>query len=257
MSPQEIGHYAGFIACVAVATAVQNLTGFAFGLVLLGLAAMLDLAPVVDAANAATVLTLVNAASFFRLHRLQPEWRVIKPAILPSLAGVAVGVALLAWLSGNALQLLRGLLGLAILGCAAALLSDAKPRETVSSARSFAAVGALSGLLGGLFSSAGPPMVYQLYRQPLPRELVRQCLVLIFAVNQILRLALVLASGHFSAYSALLSASALPVVHGVGWLQKRYMPPLSPALLRTVVSGLLLVAGGSLVISCAAWWLRH
>lgn len=253
MTLHDIGTYAGFIACVALATGVQNLTGFAFGLVLLGLSAIFKLVPVVDAANAATVLTLVNAASFFRLHRLRPEWRIIQPAILPSLIGVAAGVALLTWLSGNAVQWLRGLLGLAILACAVGLMADAKPRETPSGRLAFAFVGALSGLLGGLFSSAGPPMVYHLYRQPLPRDLVLQCLLLIFGINQVLRLTLVLASGHFSAYSALLSASALPVVHGVGWLQKRYMPPLNPALLRRVVSSLLLLTGGSLVAAFTNW----
>ncbi|MFT3814347.1 MAG: sulfite exporter TauE/SafE family protein [Acidovorax sp.] len=251
MTPHDALTYAGFIACVALATGIQNLTGFAFGLVLLGLLAMFDLVPVVDAANAATVLTLVNAVSFFRLHKLQSEWRVVQPAILPSLVGVAAGVALLTWLSSNAVQWLRGLLGLAILACAIALMRDAKPRETVSGRPAFIFIGALSGLLGGLFSSAGPPMVYHMYRQPLPRDLVRQCLVLMFAINQVLRLTLVVASGHFSAYSALLSLSALPVVHGVGWLQKRYMPPLNPALLRRTVSALLLLAGMSLLASFA------
>ena len=250
----EVGTYAGFIACVALATCIQNMTGFAFGLVLLGLVAMFKLVPIVDAANAATVLTLVNAVSFFRLHKLQPQWRVMKPSILPSLLGVAAGVALLAWLSGNAVQALRGLLGLAILACAFALIVDAKPRETVSGKPAFAFVGALSGLLGGLFSSAGPPLVYHMYRQPLPRDLVRQCLVLIFAINQVLRLTLVVVSGHFSWFSVLLSASAVPVVHGVGWLQHRYMPPISATLTRRVVSGLLLLAGGSLLFSFATWW---
>ena len=251
MSFVDLPTYLGFIACVALATSVQNLTGFAFSLVLLGLVATFKLVPIVDAANAATVLTLVNAASFFRLHRLQPEWRVMKPAIVPSLLGVAVGVAMLAWLTDNAVQLLRGLLGLAILGCALALIFDAKPRKTVSGGLAFGLVGALSGLLGGLFSSAGPPMVFHMHRQPLPHALVRQCLVLIFAINQVLRLALVLLSGHFSWSSALLSASALPVVHGVGWLQHRYMPPISPTLTRHVVSALLLLAGGSLLASFA------
>jgi len=253
MTLHDAGTLAAFVACVALATGIQNLTGFAFSLVLLGMLAMFELVPVIDAANAATVLTLMNAVSFFRLHRLQPEWRVIKPAILPSLVGVAAGVALLTWLSGNSVQWLRGMLGLAIVACALALLLDSQPRATVSGRPAFAIVGAISGLLGGLFSSAGPPMVYHLYRQPLSRDLVRQCLVLIFAINQVLRLILVVGTGHFSAYAVLLSAVALPVVHGVGWLQKRYMPPLEPVLLRRVVCALLLLSGGSLLGSFAHW----
>lgn len=238
-----------FIGCVALATAIQNLTGFAFALVLLGLVSVFDLVSVADAANAATVLTLVNAASYFRLHRLQPEWRVMRPAIVPSLVGVAAGVLLLAWLSGNAVQLLRGLLGVAILACAVALLVDAKPRATVSGPGAFRFIGALSGLLGGLFSSAGPPLVFHMYRQPMTRELVRQCLILMFAINQILRLVLVLGSGQVSWRSAWLSIAAVPAVYAVTWLQHRYPPAISAALSRRLVCGLLIFAGGSLVTS--------
>lgn len=241
-----------FTGCVAIATCIQNLTGFAFGLVLLGLVSVLELASVADAANAATVLTLVNAALYFRWHRLRPEWRIVRPAILPSLLGVGVGVMMLTWLSGNAAQWLRGLLGVAILACAVGLLVESKPRATVSGRGVFAFVGAISGLMGGLFSSAGPPLVYHLYRQPAPREVIQQCLFLMFAINQVLRLALVAGSGHFSARSALLSATAIPAVFGVTWLQRRYMPPVGIVATRRVVSGLLILAGGSLVASVLA-----
>ncbi len=50
---------AAFVACAAAASWLQNLTGFAFALILLGSTAVLNIASVPDAANAATVLTLV------------------------------------------------------------------------------------------------------------------------------------------------------------------------------------------------------
>ncbi|CAN5864361.1 TSUP family transporter [soil metagenome] len=247
MSPWAL--YPAFIACVAVSTCIQNLTGFAFGLILLGLVSTFDLASVADAGNAATALTLVNAFAYFRVHKLQPGWRVVRPAMLPSLAGVAVGVLLLMWLSENAVHLLRGMLGLAILACAVALLIDAKPRTTLSAPGAFAFVGSLSGLMGGLFSSAGPPLVYHMYRQPLPRDLVRQCLILMFAVNQVLRLLLVLGSGRFTWHSVWLSLAAVPAVYVVTRLQHRYMPPIGMRLTKCISSGLLILAGGSLVTS--------
>jgi uncharacterized membrane protein YfcA len=241
--------YLLFVGCVAIATCIQNLTGFAFGLILLGLVSMLDLASVPDAANASTVLTLVNAASYFRWHRLRPEWRIVRPAIMPSLIGVGVGVALLTWLSGNAAQVLRGLLGFAILACAFGLLVESKPRSTLSSPAAFAAVGAMSGVMGGMFSSAGPPLVYHMYRQPTSREVIQQCLFLMFAINQVLRLVLVAGTGRFSLHSAILSAAAVPAVYVVTWLQHRYMPTVGIVTTRRVVSGLLILAGGSLLVS--------
>ena len=45
-----------FIAFVVVATLAQGLTGFAFVLVLLGLAGLFQLAPVTDLANVATTV---------------------------------------------------------------------------------------------------------------------------------------------------------------------------------------------------------
>jgi uncharacterized membrane protein YfcA len=241
--------YPLFLGCVAVATCIQNLTGFAFGLILLGLVSVFELVPVADAANAATVLTLVNAVSYFRVNALDGGWRVMRPAILPSLAGVAAGVLLLAWLGGNEVHVLRGLLGAAILACAVGLLVDAQPRTTVSSRTAFAAVGAVSGLLGGLFSSAGPPLVYHMYRQPLARDLVKQCLILMFAINQVLRLVLVVSAGRFSWFSVCLSVSAVPVVYAVTRLQHQYVPPISAELVKRVVCGLLILAGTSLCAS--------
>lgn len=242
-----------FIGCVAIATYVQNLTGFAFGLILLGLVSVLRLASVPDAANAATLLTLANTVSYFRLHPLKPEWRVVRPAILPSLAGVAGGVALLAWLSSNAALALRGLLGVAIVACAVLLLVSTSPRETISSRVSFRAIGLLSGLMGGMFSSAGPPLVFHMYRQPLQRDIVQQCLVLMFGINQLLRLVLILASGRFTAHSIALGLSAFPVVYAVTWWQHRHPPRMSAGMIRRATAGLLMCAGGSMV---AALWLR-
>ena len=238
-----------FIGCVAVATYIQNLTGFAFALILLGMVSVLRLASVPDAANAATLLTLANTVSYLRLHPLKPQWRVVQPAIVPSLIGVAVGVALLAWLSSNAALALRGILGIAIVACALLLLFSAAPRATLAGRGRFRLVGALSGLMGGLFSSAGPPLVFHMYRQPLPRDVIQQCLVLMFGINQLLRLALILASGRFTQHSLLLGLSAFPVVYAVTWWQHRHPPSMTASTSRPVTAGLLMLAGVSMIIS--------
>ncbi|MCW5637599.1 MAG: sulfite exporter TauE/SafE family protein [Rubrivivax sp.] len=80
-----------YLACVALATTAQTLTGFAFGLIFLSLMAALDLASVADAANVATVLTLVNALTYLRAHRQAPPWRLMKPALASSSVGVVAG----------------------------------------------------------------------------------------------------------------------------------------------------------------------
>lgn len=240
---------AAFVACVALATFAQNLTGFAFGLILLGLTATFHVASVSDAANAAMVLTLVNAWVSFRGERSAPPWRQMRPTLLGSLVGVAMGVLLLGWLSGNAVTWLRALLGLSITGCAVLLLLQARTRARLSGSASFAGIGLLSGVLGGLFSSSGPPLVYHLYRQPLDRQQVRRALLLVFACNALMRLLLIVPSGQFSANALLLAACAVPVVYGVTRLQLRFPIAVPAATLRRIVAALLLTSGLSLLLS--------
>lgn len=245
----QLGSVAAFVVCVALATFAQNLTGFAFGLILLGLTASFHVTSVADAANAAMVLTLVNAWVFFRSERSAPPWRLMRPALLGSGVGVAIGVLLLGWLSGSSVAWLRALLGLSIAACAVLLLLQARPRERLSGAPAFAGIGLLSGLLGGLFSSSGPPLVYHVHRQPLPREQVRRALLLVFACNALLRLLLIVPTGQFSGHALLLAACAVPVVYGVTRLQLRFPIAVPAATLRRIVAALLLASAASLLLS--------
>ena len=164
---------------------------------------------------------------------------------------VALGVALLDLLGSTSLHWLRGLLGVCIVACAAMLLLQTKSRSTMSNPRSFVMVGVLSGILGGLFSSSGPPLVYHLYRQPLAAQVVRNCLLLAFAANAAARLVLIGASGQFSARAGLLSLCAMPVVYGVTRLNHRFPSKASPVVLRYAVAALLLLAGGILVATAS------
>ena len=87
-----------FLACVALATYAQTMTGFAFGLVLLGLSGVFQLASVSEVANVVSVLSLVNAVVTLARAKPQVNWRLMTPALVSSLAGVTVGVVALAWI---------------------------------------------------------------------------------------------------------------------------------------------------------------
>lgn len=236
-----------FLLCVAVATYVQTLTGFAFGLVLLSLVATFNLASVADAANTATVLTLINAVAFFRAERQAPPWKLMRPALIASLMTVLVGVLLLRWISNNASSWLENALGVAIVVCAISLVARKRQAQQVGPPSGFAMAGALSGLMGGLFGTSGPPIVYHLYRQPLATDVVRRALLVMFASNAGMRLVLVVLSIGMTPRALLLSALAVPVVHITTRLTLKAPPPVPARVMRPLVAGLLALTGVAMV----------
>ncbi|OZI39765.1 hypothetical protein CEK29_16465 [Bordetella genomosp. 5] len=236
-----------FLVFVALATYAQTMTGFAFGLVLLGLAGLFALAPLPDVSNTVSILTLINAVVAMGRSRPQVDWNLLRPALLSSMVGVTFGVFALDWISGSMTIVLQWLLGLTILACAMLLVLRTQPLERVSGRGSFVFFGTISGVLGGLFSSAGPPMVYHLYRQPLPLAVIRNTLLVLFSFNAVLRLSLVTWQGTLKVSTLWLSLEALPVVVGLTWLVRRYASADSMRAVRRMVFVLLLAAGFGLL----------
>jgi hypothetical protein len=160
-----------------------------------------------------------------------------------------VGALLLVWLAGTAYQLLRLVLGASIVACALSLWRAAQPLPAMSSARTFAITGGIAGIMGGMFSAGGPPLVYLLYRQPKPLTWIRQSLMVFFGFSTSLRLFIVVPSGQFSLFALQLAAEALPVVFLMTYFAVRHPLPLSPKLFRGLICVLLITTGLSMGIS--------
>jgi len=241
-----------FLLFVALAVYTQNMTGFALALVLLGLVGATDLLPLPDVVNALSVIALVNAVLFLykrKALRLEPQ---LWPVLLASMVGIVVGVLGLAWIVGNAYEALRLLLGFSIVFCAWMLLRPAAQLTQVSSPFVLLCVGFLSGLMSGLFSAGGPPVVYQLYRQPWPVARIRESLVFLNGVGCLLRLAVVVPTVGFSPLSVQLSALAVPVVVLVTALTVHRSLPLSPRLFKLLVCILLAATGAGMIHTAAS-----
>lgn len=238
-----------FMALVGLAAFCQNLTGFAFGLIFVGVAGATGLMNIADAANVACLLSIINGISYMRAYRFEPDWVMLKPMLISSVLGVVGGVLLLHWLSGNTLNGLRMLLGLVIVLCAMLLLMQKKALDQPSGPVSMWVAGVSSGLLGGLFATPGPPMVYHLYRQPLDRMLVRHCLFAMFVSCSLLRAAMVAVEGQLNSAVMGWTALAFPVVTGVTWWSARHPPAWPKRLVEWLVCGLLILSGASLLWS--------
>lgn len=236
-----------FVACVALASVIQNLTAFAFGLVLLGLVELMGIVPLADATNASMVLALVNCLAFLWGHREPWPWKDVKHVLWASVAGVGMGLAMQVWLSANASQWLRLLLGLAVMLSAANLLLARRVRASPSPPASFALFGGISGIFGGLFATSGPPIVYHMMRQPFDTLHIRRCLMLIFVVNNASRLLMVAGTGRFSQLSLILCCISLPVAFAVTRICSRYS--VSRQSMIAIAGALLGATGLALVVS--------
>jgi hypothetical protein len=117
-------------------------------------------------------------------------------------------------------------------------------------------VGALSGLMGGMFSTAGPPLVYHFYRQPLPIQVIRETLVAVFGLNAILRLLLVVLAGNIPSAAYWPCLLAIPVVIAATALARKFPPPLSPLMFRRAVFCLLFLSGASLALPALTHLIR-
>jgi len=238
-----------FLLCVALATGAQGLTGFAFALILIGSGGVLDLAPLPDLVNVATVLSLASALVGLKGVRGRAgapgglDMPALRHTVSGSVVGVAAGLVLLTWLSANVVLVLRLMLAVTVVACAAAVLMQTKPLAVRSPPGLFRAVGVASGVLGGLFSASGPPLVYHFYRQPLPLPTARNTLVATLAAGSLLRLVMVVPTGHFSLHALNMCLIAAPVVLALSWLLRRYPPQWPRQAVLVAVCVLLMLTG--------------
>lgn len=234
---------AAFWAMAALAAWVQTLTGFALGLILMGATGVLGLMPLPQAAAVTSFLVILNGGQI-----LAHGWRDLdRPALglllIGAVPGVVLGYAALGWLAGQAGDVLRLLLGLVIIGAAIQLSRRPHGVALRSPGVSFSLAGFGGGLMGGLFATAGPPVIWQMYRQPISLPALRVTLVAFFLTTQMLRLGLVAGNGAMSRDILVTALGAAPAVVLGTWLARHFPPPLSALAIRRGALALLAASG--------------
>lgn len=236
-----------FWAIAALAAWVQTLTGFALGLILMGATGLLGLMPLPQAAAVTSVLVIINGAQVLWHGWRDLDRRVLALLMIGAMPALAGGYWLLEWMAGQALEALRLTLGAVVAIAAVQLSLRPRHRATLSGAPAFVLAGVAGGLMGGMFATSGPPVIWQLYRQPMPLAAVRVTLVGLFFVTQIFRLGLVAATTGIGAPIVMSAAGAAPAVILGTWAARRFPPPVAALTVRRLALGLLLLSGVAMV----------
>lgn len=240
--------HAGFLTCAVLATVMQSITGFALGLILIGLVELFGLAPLSDVSIAVSILTCINAVFYLRKDKPRIPKRLSAPMIIASSIGVLAGVWTLALLAKTDMRWIKLILGVVIIASSFLLLFPPKKQDRFSPAWKFWITGGATGILSGMFATGGPPAVHLLYRQPVTFEKIRNTLLLIFAANALLRIVVLFTSNGISLNSIYLSLECIPVVLILSYFLSRKPITLPPRATRFTVFSLLLVAGLGLAI---------
>lgn len=241
--------YVAFILIALLAAFCQNLTGFAFGLILVGMTGALQIVSIADAANIACLLSIANSLLYLKKSPRQSPGNLLMPALVSSLIGLILGYISLSWFSVHGLNTLRLILGVSILASAIALLMINSNARQLSGKKKTLAAGFLTGILGGMFATPGPPLVYHLYSQPLDKDVIRQYLFIVFGVTSATRLVIAIGVGELSLNAVILSAIAFPAITVLTVLQLKHPINLSRRISQLLVTMLLIATGGGLIYS--------
>lgn len=230
MSSMEFG---AFLVVIFLGSYFQAVTGFALGIVLMGYVALAGPIPLALAASLLTVLGLVNTiASLGRSGWGHINWTFLWQVTLGVIPGTIIGLMLLNHLEASHAASLQLILGLTIIFAAISLIMKPHPYDRPSQGCSFFLSGSIGGVLGGLFGVPGPPLIYHLYRQPVPINSVRTTLLLVFGLLCLFRLGLEVIQGSFDTQVLQLGLLSIPTTAVAGWLYVRFPPAISDTTMR-------------------------
>lgn len=237
-----------FIAIAALGSFVQALSGFALGLIVLGCVSLLQLAPISFTAAVISMISLVNGGWVLARHPRAIQWHSARWTLAGLVPAVGLGLALLARMDSEMPGLLRQLLGLVILAAGVLLMLRPHPRIEPSGKLSTLFFGTVGGVLGGLFSTAGPPVVFHFYRQPWTLSAIRSTLLTVFVLSTLVRISWQSARGelHWPMIEMALYCT-LPVLLAAQW-GARIAPRISPLHMRRLAFGLLALTGIGLLL---------
>ena len=238
-----------FLIAIAIGAYTQTVTGFAMGLIIMGITASLQLAPISFIAAVISLTGLVNVVLAVYKDHHHINWQLIRTIMIGFIPSMVAGRLILYYLDQTSTQLLQSILGIVImLGGILLMLKPHPNKEPAPSYLTFLS-GASSGVMGGLFSTSAPPLIYHLYKQPLTIPTIRSTLLMTFMIGSTARIGYISTQGFITKDILLFALYSLPVVFLFTWLGKKYPPALSDINMRRMAFGLLIILGISTIVT--------
>lgn len=232
---------------LSLATILQTLSGFGFGLLVVSSFTLFNLMPLTATTFVVSVLGLINSVAIVARHTSLVNRRAFTLILALGLPFMALGFALLEFLSNGMTAWLNILLGLAILACCCLLIFRRSDKAASGKGWGFAAAGAIGGLLGGMFSTFGPPVVFQCYRQSWSVNEIRFTLLAVFSVSALLRVVMVPFGTLPDTTTLITVAATIPLVMVCTWLGKVFAAKVQPEKVRMIALLMLSASGISLI----------
>jgi len=230
------------------ATILQTLSGFGFGLMVVSSFTLFNLLPLTATTFLISVLGLVNSSSIVVKNIHLIHRKAFTLVLLGGVPFIAVGYALLEFFSTGLAVWLNILLGVAILTCCLLLIIKRSQAMASGKGWGFLLSGALGGVLGGLFSTFGPPVVFQCYRQNWPVHEIRYTLLAIFSVTALIRLAMVPFGTLPDNTTVISTLIAIPLILVFTRLGRLLAARIEPSRVRFIAISTLALSGITLII---------
>ena len=191
---------------VFAAALLRGFTGFGFGLAAVPL---LSLAlPPAKVVPFVVVLQVIVGVAGLRAARRHCDWRAVR-ALSPGLVlGIPIGLTVLTAFSANSVRLA---IGLVILASVLLLWRGARLPEQGSRLLAIA-IGLVAGVMSGLASMGGPPIVVYLLALSHAATVVRATSIVYFMLASMLSLALMVLKGLVDREILLWSIASVPVL---------------------------------------------
>ena len=238
-----------FSVMVVIATAVQTITGFALGLILVALCTAFGVMSVIDCAAIVSLVSMMNAGLLLRRSYRDLNGGVVTAIMVGLIPTLLLGFYWLDEFGRDQVSLLKNIIGAMVLVAGMTLMLRPSPYSSLSAKPFFIGSGLIGGLFGGLFSAAGAPIAYLMYRQPLSISVIRSSLLAVFFLSTFVRAVTGGLAGHYTPDVLIKTLVAAPVMLLVTMLIEPTLPAIPDQMVRRLVFFSLMALGLYLLLA--------